>query len=70
MLCPGSSVHKSASHGRRMQGALTQEYLGSFEEAQHSRRRSGPQNYVATFQDITLGCSVLSRLPDYVDFYQ
>ena len=37
-----------------MQGALTQEYLGSFEEAQHSRRRSGPQNYVANFEDRTL----------------
>ncbi len=41
-----------------MQGALTQEYLGSFEEAQHSRRRSGPQNYVVNFQDRTLELEV------------
>ena len=58
VFCPRSSVHKSASHGRRMQGALTQEYQGSFEEAQHSRRRSGPQNYVPYFEDRTLGLGV------------
>ena len=45
-----------------MQGALTQEYLESFEEAQHSRRRSGPQNYVANFQDITLA-TASARIP-------
>ena len=37
-----------------MQGALTQEYQGSFEEVQHSRQRSGPQNYVPNFEDRTL----------------
>ena len=52
-----------------MQGALTQEYLESFEKAQHGRRRSGPQNYVANFQDITLAflmaCYLFSR-PGFV----
>ncbi len=45
-----------------MQGALTQEYLESFEEAQHSRRRSGPQNCVANFQDITLADTIASEI--------
>ena len=46
-----------------MQGALTQEYQGSFEEAQHSRRRSGPQNYVPNFEDRTLGAGGLYISP-------
>ena len=45
-----------------MQGALTQEYLESFEEAQHSRPRSGPQNCVANFQDITLADTIASEI--------
>ncbi len=49
-----------------MQGALTQEYLESFEEAQHSRRRSGPQNHVANFQDIILGHRALRRDQGYL----
>ena len=45
----GNSLSEWASHSCCWQGALTQAYSKSSEEAQHSQRREGPANLMRNF---------------------